>query len=166
MANTPTTNLGLLKPAAGDFDWHDEINGNLDAIDAAIFALQSGGGGGGSGAPVRENFTATAVQTTFTCVATLVSGQELVFLNGLLLRLTDDYTISGLHDIVMPARLVGDKVTVLIYGAPSPLGSTYGWLKLSTADRLLLTPSEGAGVYDTDLHQLMVWNGTEWGIAG
>lgn len=44
MANTPTTNIGLLKPAAGDFDWDDEINGDLDAIDAALFARPTGSG--------------------------------------------------------------------------------------------------------------------------
>lgn len=33
MANTYTTNLNLAKPAKGDTDWDDEVNGNMDILD-------------------------------------------------------------------------------------------------------------------------------------
>ena len=36
MPNTPTTNLGFLKPTKGDRNWDDEINGNWDKADATF----------------------------------------------------------------------------------------------------------------------------------
>ncbi len=36
MASTYTTNLNLAKPAKGDVDWDDEVNGNSDILDAAV----------------------------------------------------------------------------------------------------------------------------------
>lgn len=36
MSNTYTANLNLAKPAKGDADWDDEINGNADALDVAV----------------------------------------------------------------------------------------------------------------------------------
>lgn len=36
MASTYTTNLNLAKPAKGDVDWDDDINGNSDILDAAV----------------------------------------------------------------------------------------------------------------------------------
>ncbi|MCK5548634.1 MAG: hypothetical protein KAI64_06440, partial [Thermoplasmata archaeon] len=38
MANSYTTNLNLAKPAKGDVDWDDEINGNMDILDTAFGA--------------------------------------------------------------------------------------------------------------------------------
>lgn len=35
--STPTTNLGLSKPAAGDTDWAAEINANFDVLDAMAY---------------------------------------------------------------------------------------------------------------------------------
>lgn len=34
MANTPTPNVGLNKPAQGDFPWDATVNGNMDRLDA------------------------------------------------------------------------------------------------------------------------------------
>ncbi len=36
MANTYTDNLNLAKPAKGDVDWDDEVNGNSDILDVAV----------------------------------------------------------------------------------------------------------------------------------
>ncbi len=36
MANTYTSNLNLAKPAKGDVDWDDEINGNAEILDVAV----------------------------------------------------------------------------------------------------------------------------------
>ena len=36
MASTYTSNLNLAKPAKGDVDWDDEMNGNSDILDAAV----------------------------------------------------------------------------------------------------------------------------------
>jgi len=36
MASTYTENLNLAKPAKGDVDWDDEVNGNSDILDAAV----------------------------------------------------------------------------------------------------------------------------------
>jgi len=36
MASTYTANLNLAKPAKGDVDWDDEVNGNSDILDAAV----------------------------------------------------------------------------------------------------------------------------------
>jgi hypothetical protein len=35
--STPTTNLGMSKPGAGDTDWAQEVNGNLDILDAMAY---------------------------------------------------------------------------------------------------------------------------------
>jgi len=36
MASTYTTNLNLAKPAKGDVDWDDDVNGNSEILDAAV----------------------------------------------------------------------------------------------------------------------------------
>lgn len=36
MASTYTANLNLAKPAKGDVDWDDEVNGNSDILDASV----------------------------------------------------------------------------------------------------------------------------------
>ena len=36
MASTYTANLNLAKPAKGDVDWDDDVNGNSDILDAAV----------------------------------------------------------------------------------------------------------------------------------
>jgi len=40
MPNTYTTNYNLAKPAQGDVNWDDEINGNFDILDAIIADLE------------------------------------------------------------------------------------------------------------------------------
>ena len=44
MANSYTSNLNLAKPAEGDVDWDDEINGDLDTLDTVIGAEHNSDG--------------------------------------------------------------------------------------------------------------------------
>lgn len=41
MANSYTSNTKFAKPAAGDFDWDDEVNGNQDGSDFVLSGLKS-----------------------------------------------------------------------------------------------------------------------------
>jgi YD repeat-containing protein len=41
MPNTYTPNYNLAKPAAGDINWDDEINGNFDILDSTIKLLET-----------------------------------------------------------------------------------------------------------------------------
>lgn len=83
-----------------------------DAGNNATVVTVSGNGS----TPVREDFVATASQTTFTLANTLTAGKEHVYRNGQLKRLgaSYDYTISG-QDIIFNTGLdTDDKVTVFI----------------------------------------------------
>ena len=81
MATTYTPNLNLAKPAAGDLNWDDEINGNADALDAMF---------------VQEvpNGTINGSNTVFTLSIT----PYFIFLfknQGFMRPGGEDYTLSG-----------------------------------------------------------------------
>jgi lysophospholipase L1-like esterase len=61
---------------------------------------------------VREtpSGTVNSSNTVFTLANTPVTGKEMIFLNGLLQMLTDDYTISGATITFITAPFTGDKI--------------------------------------------------------
>ena len=65
----------------------------------------------------REDFTATAGQTTFAAQVATRSTFCLVFRNGVLQRTPVDYTLSGNLTVIYPATTMqaGDLVTLLYY---------------------------------------------------
>lgn len=95
------------------------------AVGSAITVDIPGGAGGGGGAvagtSTTDYFTATAGQTAFTLSQTPTGGL-MVFRNGLMQRLTTDYTVSGTTVTLTSGALVGDAITV-IYGTGAAAGS-------------------------------------------
>ena len=79
--------------------------------DASIVTVSGNGS-----QPVRENFVATAGQTTFVVVQTFTSGNEWVYWNGRLMRngASYDYQVSGQNIVFNTGLSVDDKVTVEI----------------------------------------------------
>ena len=69
----------------------------------------------GSGSFSSTTFTATAGQTVFTIAHT--QGFVQVFMNGLLLDLTVDYTSNGSAITLTSAAVAGDEIEVVKYGA-------------------------------------------------
>lgn len=70
-----------------------------------------------NGAYLATSFTATAGQTAFS--GTFASSNAAVFLNGVLLKLTDDYTINSTTITLASGAVAGDILTVNEYGFPS-----------------------------------------------
>lgn len=68
MASTPTTNLGLDKPADGDRGWGTTMNDNLDTIDTDLGSEHTSGGGHGPKVTVTQtgNDNALVVNSTST----------------------------------------------------------------------------------------------------
>jgi hypothetical protein len=63
----------------------------------------------------RNNYTATAGQTSFTTTQSFIQGYEQVFLNGILLVAGDDYTTPTTSSILLNSgAAVGDSVQVII----------------------------------------------------
>ena len=69
----------------------------------------------GSGSFSSTTFTATAGQTVFTIAHT--QGFVQVFMNGLLLDLTVDYTSNGSAITLTSAAVAGDEIEVVKYDA-------------------------------------------------
>lgn len=62
----------------------------------------------------RHTFTATAAQTIFTTSVSFIDGYEQVYLNGLLLLRTTDYTTSGNNTVtLLEAAAVNDILEVI-----------------------------------------------------
>lgn len=74
-------------------------------------------GGGVNDGYEETVYTATAGQTTFT--GTFNPSAAAVFLNGILLKLTTDYTINSTTVTLQSAAAVDDILTVAHYGFPS-----------------------------------------------
>lgn len=70
-----------------------------------------------NGAYEATTFTATANQTAFS--GTFASSNAAVFLNGVLLKLTTDYTINATTVTLTSGAAAGDILTVSEYGFPS-----------------------------------------------
>jgi hypothetical protein len=58
----------------------------------------------------RQTFTATAAQTVFTTTNTFTDGYEQVFLNGILLVRTSDYTTSNSNTITLGSGAAADDI--------------------------------------------------------
>ena len=92
----------------------DGTNGQVLQTDGAgnlTFADASGGGS----APVEEFFTATSGQTVFTTTATLTGNFIEVFINGVKLRATSDYTSSTNTVTLSSGANLNDEIDVIIY---------------------------------------------------
>ena len=74
-------------------------------------------GGGANDGYEETVFTATAGQTSFS--GTFNPSAAAVFLNGILLKLTTDYTINSTTVTLVSAAAAGDILTVAHYGFPS-----------------------------------------------
>ena len=92
----------------------DGTSGQVLQTDGAgnlTFADVSGGGS----APVEEFFTATSGQTVFTTTATLTGNFIEVFINGIKLRSTSDYTSSTNIVTLLSGANLNDEIDIIIY---------------------------------------------------
>jgi hypothetical protein len=92
----------------------DGTNGQVLQTDGAgnlSFADVSGGGS----APVEEFFTATSGQTIFTTTTTLAGNFIEVFINGVKLRSTSDYTSSTNTVTLSSAASLNDEIDIIVY---------------------------------------------------
>lgn len=64
---------------------------------------------------IYDNFTATALQTTFTTSATYTSGKIEVYVNGVKLRNGSDCTVTSGTSVVMAAGLAVNSLVDLVY---------------------------------------------------
>lgn len=82
-----------------------------DGVGNLSFADASGGGI----APVEEFFTATSGQTIFTTTATLAGNFIEVFINGVKLRSTSDYTSSTNTVVLSSGASLHDEIDIIVY---------------------------------------------------
>jgi hypothetical protein len=81
----------------------------------------------------RQTFTATAAQTVFTTTNTFTDGYEQVFLNGILLVRTSDYTTSNSNTITLGSgAAVNDILDVVTIVLLSPT-NTYTQAEINSA---------------------------------
>ena len=108
-----------LSVTGGDISYDNSVSGiSATSLQGAIDYLNVLSGGGSAGAQAtytREEFTATAGQTTFTTVNGYTLGYLQVFMNGILLD-SGDYTANDQSTVVLGAgAAVNDEITTVAY---------------------------------------------------
>ena len=103
----------------GDISYDNSVSGiSATTLQAAIDYLNVLSGGGSAGAQAtytREEFTATAGQTTFTTVNGYTLGYLQVFMNGIMLD-SGDYTANNESTVVLATgAAASDEVTTIAY---------------------------------------------------
>ena len=103
----------------GDISYDNSVSGiSATTLQAAIDYLNVLSGGGSAGAQAtytREEFTATAGQTTFTTVNGYTLGYLQVFMNGIMLD-SGDYTANNESTVVLATgAAANDEVTTIAY---------------------------------------------------
>lgn len=103
----------------GDISYDNSVSGiSATTLQAAIDYLNVLSGGGSAGAQAtytREEFTATAGQTTFTTVNGYTLGYLQVFMNGIMLD-SGDYTANDESTVVLATgAAANDEVTTIAY---------------------------------------------------
>ena len=103
----------------GDISYDNSVSGiSATTLQAAIDYLNVLSGGGSAGAQAtytREEFTATAGQTTFTTVNGYTLGYLQVFMNGIMLD-SGDYTANDESTVVLATgAAASDEVTTIAY---------------------------------------------------
>lgn len=108
-----------LNVTGGDISYDNTTSGiSANTLQEAIDYLNVLSGGGSAGAQAtytREEFTATAGQTTFTTVNGYTLGYLQVFLNGIMLD-SSDYTANDESTVVLAnGAAANDEVTTIAY---------------------------------------------------
>jgi hypothetical protein len=106
----------------------------------------------------RQTFTATAGQTVFTVTNSFTDGTESVYLNGILLVRTSDYTTSNSNTItLLSAAAVSDIIEVIGITLISPT-NTYTQAEINSAI-LIAVPSQtgNSGKYLTTNGSTSSW---------
>ncbi len=108
-----------LSVTGGDISYDNSVSGiSATSLQGAIDYLNVLSGGGSAGAQAtytREEFTATAGQTTFTTANGYTLGYLQVFMNGILLD-SGDYTANDQSTVVLGAgAAVNDEITTVAY---------------------------------------------------
>lgn len=132
-----------------------------------------------NGTSRRQEFVATAGQTTFTVTGGFDAGFVDVYLNGVKLVRTTDFTESGNNIVLNSGAAAGDAVSVVAYGTFT-LADHYkkaevdaGFVAQTDPDGAALLPSgttaqrpssptAGMVRFNTDELEYEVFNGTQW----
>ena len=114
---TDGTDASLQVPAATEVSYSNTTSGiSANTVQEAIDYLNaaSGGGSGGSVASyTRDKFVATSGQTTFTTSNGYTLGYLQVFVNGILLDITDYSASDGSTVVLAVGSATGDEVVII-----------------------------------------------------
>ena len=116
IANSAVT-ADKINIASSDVPYDNTVSGlSANTVKEAIDALNAISGGGNAGAQAtfsREKFTATAGQTSFTVTGGYDVGYILVFMNGVLLDISDFTASDGVGFTLAVAAKAGDEIVAI-----------------------------------------------------
>ena len=116
IANSAVT-ADKINIASSDVPYDNTVSGlSANTVKEAIDALNAISGGGNAGAQAtfsREKFTATAGQTSFTVTGGYDVGYLLVFMNGVLLDISDFTASDGVGFTLAVAAKAGDEIVAI-----------------------------------------------------
>lgn len=126
--------------------------------------IEIGGGGSGEAIFTRYSFTATSGQTQFTAAQALDNIN--VFLNGLLLNETEDYTYSGATLTLVTGAQTNDEIEILDYNSARLIdGVSSTYLRnvfTATANQTSLSVDYHPGLLDLWLNGVKLISGTDY----
>jgi len=111
----------------------------------------------------RDSFVATSGQTNFVCTSALSNAY--VYLNGLLLNETTDYTISGSTVVLTTAATLNDEIEIFSFGAVVLDDITATYTKsnyTATANQSSLTVNYNVGLIDIYLNGVKLVDGSDY----
>lgn len=121
-------------------------------------------GGGSSGSAFnRYSFTATANQTAFNCVVPI--NAVYVYLNGLLLNPTVDYSFSGSVVTLVSGAQLNDELEVFTFGGVVLDDITTTYVKrnfTASANQTTITTNYNAGLIDVYLNGVKLVDGIDY----
>jgi len=157
--STPQLEIGEL--ALNTYDGKLYTKKSVSGTDTVV---EIGGGGSSSAIFTREGFTATANQSAFTTGAILTNPS--VYLNGLLLNLTEDYTTTGPTVTLVSAAQVNDEIEIFNFNTAQLLDQiTSTYLRnnfTATAGQTTITTSYTVGAVDLWLNGVKLIDGTDF----
>jgi len=125
--------------------------------------IEIGSGGSSGSVFTRHSFSATASQTVFVCPLALTEIH--VFLNGLLLNPTEDYTFSGSDLTLVTGAQLNDEIEVFDFSGVvlSDITSTYVKSNFTaTAGQTSFAANYTAGAIDVWLNGVKLLGGSDY----
>jgi len=125
--------------------------------------IEIGSGGSAGSVFTRYSFTATANQTVFVCSTAL--NEIHVFLNGLLLNPTQDYTFSGASVTLVSGAAAGDELEVFDFSGVVLDDITATYVKnnfTATSGQTSISTNYNAGLIDVWLNGVKLIDGSDF----